>query len=128
MANEVKLLLGSSFVEPTDAAEYLLLGESVVSQAEGGAAPTATLSGSATSSITEVDINDGGKEIILDLTGDTWVAAGTAFDAIRQDILNGLVSAQNEQFGWNNIVSPNEPVTSVVRDSDTRVIITLEAH
>ena len=89
---------------------------------------TATLSGSAAASITEVDINDGGKEIILDLTGDTWVAAGTAFDAIRQDILNGLVSAQNEQYGWNNIVTPNEPVTSVVRDSDTRVTITLEAH
>ena len=92
------------------------------------AAPTATLSGSATASITEVDINDGGKQIILDLTNDTWVAAGSAFDAIRQDILDGLVSAQNEQFGWNNIVSPNEPVTSVARDSDTRVIITLEAH
>ena len=91
-------------------------------------APTATLSGSATASITEVDINDGGKEIILDLTDDTWVAAGTAFDDIRQDILNGLVSAQNEQYGWNNIVTPNEPVTSVVRTSDTRVTITLEAH
>ena len=92
------------------------------------AAQAVNLSGSATASITEVDIAAGGKQIILDLTGNTWVAAGTAFDAIRRDILDGLVSDQNEQFGWNNMVSPNEPVTSVVRDSDTRVIITLEAH
>jgi len=89
---------------------------------------SATLSGSATASITKWDIKAGGKQVILDLTNDTWVAAGAAFDAIRQDILDGLVSAQNEINGWNNIVTPNEPVTSVVRTSSTRVTITLEAH
>ena len=89
---------------------------------------SATLSGSAIASITKWDIKAGGKQIILDLTNDTWVAAGAAFDAIRQDILDGLVAAQNEINGWNNVVTPNEPVTSVVRTSSTRVTITLEAH
>jgi hypothetical protein len=87
---------------------------------------TATLSGTATASITEADITAGGKTIILTLTGDTWVASGTAFDAQRQAIIDGLVSAQSETDGWNN-TRPNIPVTAVVRTSDTIVTITLPA-
>lgn len=91
-------------------------------------AVTCTLSGTATASITEADITAGGKTIILTLANDTWVAAGATFDAERQGIIDGLVSAQSESTGWNNIVKANEPVASVVRTSDTVVTITLEAH
>ena len=124
----IRLIPNVGLVQEGTSGSVRLIPSGLVLDASGGGAPTATLSGSATASITEIDINDGGKEIILDLTGDTWVAAGSAFDDIRQDILNGLVSAQNEANGWNNIVTPNEPVTSVVRTSSTRVTITLEAH
>jgi len=123
----IRLIPNVGLVQEGTSGSVRLIPSGLVLDASGGAAPTATLSGSATASITETDINDGGKQIILELTNDTWVAAGTAFDAIRQDILNGLVSAQNEQFGWNNIAITAQPVTAVVRTSPTRVTITLVA-
>ena len=88
----------------------------------------ATVTGTATATITEADVVAGGKTIIITLTGDTWVAAGATFDAQRQAILDGVVSAQSEADGWNNVVSAHEPVTSVVRTSNTVVTITLTAH
>lgn len=88
---------------------------------------SAAITGTATASITEADVVAGGKTIIITLTGDTWVAAGGAFDAIRQDILDGLDSAQSEGTGWNAVVRDAESVTAVVRTSDTVVTITLSA-
>jgi len=88
---------------------------------------SAALTGTATSSITESDIVITGKTIILELTADTWVAAGATFDAVRQPIINGLTAAQTETLGWNNEVRDKEVVTSVVRTSDTVVTITLTA-
>ena len=85
-----------------------------------------SLTGTVTASINENDINTGGKTIILTLAGDTWVAAGATFDAQRQNIIDGCVSAQSEAAGWN-AVRPNIPVTSVVRTSSTIVTITLPA-
>lgn len=74
----------------------------------------------------ESDVVTGGLTIILDLTGDTWVASGTAFDDIRTNIIFGITSTGSEIFGWNNIRA-SIPVTDVVRTSDTRVTITLSA-
>ena len=54
------------------------------------AVATVTLSGTVTTTITEADIVTGGRTIILTLSGDTWVASGTAFDAQRQFIIDGL--------------------------------------
>ena len=88
---------------------------------------SAALTGTATSSISESDIVTGGKTIILTLTGDTWVAAGATFDAQRQNVIDGLDSAQTETLGWNNEVRDKEVVTSVARTSDTVVTITLTA-
>jgi len=85
------------------------------------------ISGTVSPSSTEVDIVNGGKTLVLTLTGDTWQPAGTAFDAQRQAIINGLVSAQSEITGWNNEVKGKELVTSVVRTSNTIVTITLSA-
>lgn len=77
---------------------------------------------------TETDIVAGGKTIILTLTGDTWVAAGGTFDGQRQNIINGLTSAQSELLGWNNVVKALQGVAGVVRTSNSVVTITLDAQ
>lgn len=51
-----------------------------------------------------------------------------AFADIRQDIINGLDSAQSETHGWDAEVKAKEVVSAVVRTSDTVVTITLTAH
>lgn len=88
---------------------------------------SAALSGTVTTA-TEADIVAGGKTIILTLTNTTWVvAAGSAFDNQRQNIINGLTSAQSEATGWNLVVKAGLAVGTVVRTSDTVVTITLSA-
>ena len=88
---------------------------------------SAAVTGTAIASITESDIVTGGKTIIITLTNDTWVTAGATFDAQRQNIINGLDSAQSELTGWNAEVRDKEVVGSVVRTSNTVVTITLSA-
>ena len=78
-------------------------------------------------SFTEAQIVAGGQEITITLTNDTWVASGATFNAQRQNIIDGLDSAQSELLGWNNEVRDKEVVTAVVRTSDTVVTITLTA-
>ena len=68
--------------------ETLVTGAGLISNST--ATVVAALSGTVTASITESDIVTGNKTIILTLTGGTFVAAGTAFDAQRQAIINGL--------------------------------------
>lgn len=92
-----------------------------------GAAASAALTGTATASITEADIVAGGKTIILTLTGDTWVASGGTFDAQRQNIIDGMDSAQSEATGWDAVVKAGQGVSGVVRTSSTVVTITLDA-
>lgn len=89
----------------------------------------AAITGTATATITEADVVAGGKTIIITLTGDMWVvAAGGLFDAQRQNIIDGLDSAQSEATGWNAEVRDKLAVTTVVRTSDTVVTITLSAQ
>jgi hypothetical protein len=88
----------------------------------------ATISGTITPSATNCEIVSGGKTIVIDLTNDTWVAAGATFDAQRQNIINGLNSSGSNEFGWNNEVRNKQGVTGVVRTSNTRVTITLDAQ
>ena len=90
------------------------------------AAQTAALSGTVIDD-SETDIRTGGSTIILTLTGDTWVAAGAAFDAQRQNIIDGLDSAQAEAAGWDAVVKAGLAVTDVVRTSATVVTVTLPA-
>lgn len=92
-----------------------------------GGGISAAITGSITPSATESDIVVGGETIIITLSGDTWVAAGAAFDAQRANIIQGLDSAQSELTGWNNEVRDKEVVGAVVRTSDTVVTITLSA-
>lgn len=88
---------------------------------------SAVISGTATASITEADIVTGGKTIVITLIGDTWVASGATFNAQRQNIINGLDSAQSEATGWDAVVKATQGVAGVVRTSDTVVTITLDA-
>jgi hypothetical protein len=90
------------------------------------AGPTAALSGTVEPSATESEIVAGGETVILTLTDDTWVANGATFNAQRQNIINGIVSAQSETNGWNAERS-NIGVTAVARTSSTVVTITLPA-
>lgn len=91
----------------------------------GGTQPSAFISVGA---LTEVNIVAGGQTIVITLTNDTWVAAGAAFNAERQNIINGLNSAQAEALGWNAVVRALQGVSGVVRTSDTEVTITLDAQ
>lgn len=91
-------------------------------------AVTAALTGTAASSLSEEEVVAGGKTIILTLTNDTWVASGGTFDAQRQNIINGIDSAQSEATGWDVEVKAKQAVTGVVRTSDTVVTITLGAQ
>jgi len=75
----------------------------------------------------EVDIRTGGSTIILTVSDDTWVAAGATFDAERQNIINGIDSAQAEATGWDAVVKAGLVVTDVVRTSNTVVTVTLPA-
>ena len=87
------------------------------------AAITGTADGAASSAIVV-----GGTTIIITLTDDTWVTAGATFNAIRQDIIDGLDAAASPTHGWNNEVRDGTLLeTNVVRTSDTVVTITLPA-
>lgn len=90
-------------------------------------AATIALTGTITASATENDIVVGAKTIILTVTGDNWVAAGGTFDGQRQNIINGLTSAQAEGTGWNAVVRSGLAVSAVVRTSNTVVTVTLAA-
>lgn len=88
----------------------------------------AAITGTATAAITEADIVAGARTVIITLTHETWVAAGAAFDAERQNIINGMDSAQAEATGWDAVVKALQGVAGVVRTSETVVTITLDAQ
>jgi hypothetical protein len=109
------------------AAAILLSGSPVVATPTFNVnqVPTAIVGGTIAFSSTEGQIRAGGRTILLFLTDDTWVATGGAFEAQRQAIIDGLVSAQSEATGWNAEIVPNIPLGAVARTSDTLVTITL---
>ena len=113
------LLEGGTFYVLMENLDFILL--------ESGTSASAALTGTITGSSTEVNIVSGGRTINLTLTGDTFVAAGATFDAQRQNIINGLTSAQSEATGWNAVVRATQGVAGVVRTSATIVTVTLDA-
>ena len=56
------------------------------------------------------------------------MATGATFNGQRQNIINGIDSAQAEAAGWDAEVKANLAVTTVVRTSDTVVTVTLSAQ
>jgi len=91
----------------------------------GTGPPTASVGVSA--ALTEPLLVDGGQVITITLSNDTWLPPGSSFDQVRQIILNGLTSSQSEVTGFNKEVRDKQPVTAVVRTSNTLVTITLIA-
>ena len=88
--------------------------------------PVAVLSGTAISGgVLESEIAASGETIIITLHNDTWVSSGANFNAQRQNIIDGLDSAQSEGTGWNAEVRDKEVVTAVVRTSNEICTITL---
>ncbi len=83
-----------------------------------------TVSGTLTGLTTEEDIRNGGRTMILNLTGDEWpdnIASSTTVS----DILFAGISGDGIE--WNSKVRDNLTTTHIVRNNDTRVTITLPA-
>lgn len=91
-------------------------------------AASVVLADTITNDVTEAAIVAGGRTLTLTLTGDTFVAAGAAFNAQRQAIINGIDSAQAEATGWDAEVKAKAAVTEVVRTSSTVCTITYAAQ
>jgi hypothetical protein len=89
--------------------------------------PSAAITGTIGDGATEQEVRDGGGTILITLTGTTWVADGATFNAQRQNIIDGLDSAQSETNGWNAEVRDEMGVSSVVRTSGTIVTVTIAA-
>ena len=88
--------------------------------------PSAAITGTIGDGATEAEVRAGGT-IIITLTDATWVADDGTFAAQRQNIIDGLDSAQSETYGWNAEVRDKIGVSSVVRTSATIATVTLSA-
>ena len=75
----------------------------------------------------ETQIRSGGLTTILTVYGDTWVASGATFNAERQNIINGIDSAEAEATGWDAVVKVGQTVGGVVRTDNQTVTITWDA-
>jgi hypothetical protein len=87
------------------------------------AAPSGTIPGSDQSLI-----HDTGGTLILTLTNDTWIAAGTGpigTTAQSNAIVASITSAQVEAAGWNVQVRDALDNTDLTRDSDTQATLTV---
>lgn len=92
--------------------------------ASGGALSVALI-GSVVEEIDEQDVRDGGRTIILVVTGDTWDATLGADNAVTQALIDGLLSDGGEGSGWNAIVLAGLNAGNVARTSDIICTITL---
>ena len=90
------------------------------------AAETLTVTGTIFSTTRPADIVAGGRTLLLTLANMTWAAAGGAFDAQRQNIINNLDGDLTDESSWDN-ERGSLAVTDVVRTSSTVVTITLSA-
>ena len=93
----------------------------------GTVAPSSAITGTGGSGMSKADIIAGGKTLIFTLTADTFIASGGAFNAERQNFINGGDSAQAEAAGWDAVVKAGLAVTDLVRTSNTVATLTLPA-
>jgi len=136
--------LATITVAASDVAGYAIATNEVITvtvpaSAIGGIALTATptititagtesaaITGTISDGATTPEIQAGGQTAIVTLTNTKWVATGATFDAQRQNIIDGFVSASSETNGWNNRRS-DFAVTDVVRTSDTIATVTFSS-
>lgn len=88
-------------------------------------ATTCALTGSAAAAIDEEDVVNGGKEIILTLTDDTWHADVGTDCQETTDLIAGIDSAQGEPGGWDANVKANMAHGDITREVDN-VTVTIE--
>jgi hypothetical protein len=95
---------------------------------------TASIAGTAMPGVSDGDVISGGKTLLLTLEGDSWVATGSPFNAVRQDIISGIKASISGVApyvapvnGWNNEVLTELGPDDLVRTSDTVVTVTLPA-
>jgi hypothetical protein len=87
---------------------------------------SAAITGTISDGATSPQVQAGDETAIVTLTNTKWVADGATFNAQRQNIIDGFVSASSETNGWNNRRS-DFAVTDVVRTSDIIVTVTFSA-
>lgn len=85
----------------------------------------ATISGSATVDIEEQDVKDGGKALIITLTGAVWNATLGDDNVLTQDLIDGLDSDGSETDAWDAVVKTALTFANVFRTSDTICTISL---
>ena len=125
-------ITSSETIQPIIPAAALVLSNAALNTGstftiEPQAASASVTVGGTAAGAGEADIVSGGRTVTLTLTNDTWIASGTAFDAVRQNIIDGIIASTNEQDGWNDNVPHEIEVEDVVRTSDTVVTVTLDA-
>lgn len=90
---------------------------------------TASPSGDAVNSVQTL-INGTGATLVITLTNDTWIAAGTGpigTLAESDAIVNGITSAQVEAGGWNAQVRDVLDNAALTRTSPTEATLTIPA-
>lgn len=111
--------IGTPYGSPSD---IITLGYGV-----GAAGGSALILGSLVPTGTESDVQNNSNLLTITLSGDTWITLVGGFNAIRQDIINGITSSGAEASGWNAAVRDTLSVTAVTRLSDTFVSILIPA-
>lgn len=91
------------------------------------AARAATVSGTAVPSLTEADIVNGGKTIIITLTSDTWASDVISSATKREALIDGFKFANStiDTDQWNNMLDVIKASAGFTRVSNTAVTITL---
>ncbi len=96
----------------------------------GAVTITAAVSGTIVGAV-EADVVSTGGTLIITLTNDTWLAAGTGpigTTAQSQALIDGITSAQVEAGGWNTTIRDVlVPATHLVRTSNTVATLTVPA-
>ena len=118
-----KLLINGQIYEETGERKVIINGGIFEESVASGA--SVTLTGTVTASITESDINDGGKTVILTLTNDTFVTGTTSEDGIAA----GSDSDKTGANKWDALIKSDLDNTSVVLSGgNTIATITLPAY
>jgi hypothetical protein len=92
---------------------------------------TAVVSGTVEPTATEEEIVAGGQTIIITLTDEHWLPAGTGpigSTANTQAIIDNIDSGGSEGTGWDAVVKVGIETADVVRTSNTVATITLDAE
>jgi len=128
MANR-KYIVGGKVYE-ADSARKVITGSHVLEESSA-VSVTIALTGTMTATVDEDDITTGSKTIIITLTGDTFVAAGTGpigSTADTQALIDGFDAASSPTNGWNNEVRDKALTSEVVRTSSTVATWTVAAQ